>query len=179
MSISRESVIRYASILDVARDFSIPLEDISSGNFDYRCKCPSTGHKNGMERTNSCYINASDNNFYCFGCNAGSNVIDFHMLCNDGTFLESISYLRTTIDESKISGAPPDIKRRSNFSILVDISKEIREYIVSNPHDSKWVNLFMIKVDKFILDIDRYDIKKSTSLLYSARKALKNRGESL
>jgi|10_taG_2_1085330.scaffolds.fasta_scaffold191664_2 hypothetical protein len=180
MNISRENVLKHVSILQITREFMIGLEKVSSGNFDYRCKCPSKEHKNGMERTNSCYINSCDNNFYCFGCNAGSNVIDFYMLCSEGSFLESISYLRTIVDVSKIEEGLSDVKKRSNFPILVEISGCIREHIQTcSAEDSAWVNKFMMDVDEFVASIDRYDIDRTKKLLRSVRHTLSSRSKKL
>ena len=88
--ITKDKILRVVNIKDVASYFGIQLERVSSGSFDYRCRCPSKDHKHGSERTSSCYINSSDNNFYCFGCNAGYNVIDFCIISGNLSFPEAM-----------------------------------------------------------------------------------------
>tara|TARA_R100000152_G_C6660439_1_gene99474 strand:- start:22 stop:492 length:471 start_codon:yes stop_codon:yes gene_type:complete len=147
--VSKLDILRNVSIVEVAESCSIDLERVSSGNFDYRCKCPSKDHKHGSERTSSCYINSADNNFYCFGCNAGYNVIDFYMLSNDISFSEAMSSLRTMVDESDIS-SDRVVAKRGNFSILMEISSFIRKYNDMFIYDSKWMNSFSKKIDLYI-----------------------------
>jgi hypothetical protein len=66
--VSKQDITKSIKILDVAGEFGIKMEPASSGNFDYKCTCPSLEHKNGHERTSSCYIDSRNNNFHCFGC---------------------------------------------------------------------------------------------------------------
>ena len=101
MFISKDDISDNLSIKTIANDFSIRFESISSGNFDYRCKCPSSEHKRGMERTSSCYINTKDNNFYCFGCGAGTSIVDFYMLCKDCNFSDAMNDLKSMIESRK------------------------------------------------------------------------------
>ena len=125
--ISKNDILKHVSIVDVADDASIDLEGVSSGKFEYRCTCPSKNHKGGTERTKSCYINSGDNNFYCFGCNAGYNVIDFYMLCNDCSFSDAMSNLRTMIDADKITSKDSFVSKRSNLPILIELYSLFRK----------------------------------------------------
>ena len=61
MSFRKEDILDGVLIIDVAKMFKINLEGISSGNFTFRCKCPSDDHKSGRERTSSLYIDSVNN----------------------------------------------------------------------------------------------------------------------
>jgi hypothetical protein len=172
--ISKSDVLKNISIVDVAEHCSLSLERVSSGNFDHRCKCPSKDHKHAAERTSSCYINSGDNNFYCFGCNAGYNVIDFYMLSSDVSFSEAMSFLRTLVDESTMVSGPAPI-RRGNFSILIDIYSYIRRYKDMFVNDYKWMSSFSKRIDYYVDKIDSYDIDKSKRLYSKVQKELKKR----
>ena len=172
--ISKADILKNISIVDIAEHCSLSLERVSSGNFDHRCKCPSKDHKHAAERTSSCYINSVDNNFYCFGCNAGYNVIDFYMLSKDASFSEAMSFLRTLIDESTITRGSSPI-RRGNFSILIEIYSYIRRYRNMFIDDNKWMNSFSKKIDFYVDKIDSYDIDKSKKLYSKVKKELVKR----
>ena len=60
--VSKEDITSGVLILDLTNEFGIDTEDVSSGNFNRRCKCPSPNHKNGGERTGSLYIDSVKNN---------------------------------------------------------------------------------------------------------------------
>lgn len=172
--ISKEDVVKWASIIDVAEKNRIGLERVSSGNFDYRCTCPSKEHKGGTERTKSCYINSNDNNFYCFGCNAGYNVIDFYILCTDSCFSDAMFHLRQMVDPSKI-GAGAAHPKRSNMPILIEISSFVRRYKAKHITDEAWMVNFSKKLDCYLSKIDRYDINGARRLLLSIKNTLFDR----
>ena len=96
--LSKQSILDTVSILDIAESFGIELEEVCSSNFSHRCRCPSKNHKSGSERTASLYINSKDNNFYCYGCQAQHNCIDFYMICKDCDFSTAIKDLSSKID---------------------------------------------------------------------------------
>ena len=75
---TKQDILSSVSILELAKHFSIPLEQVCSGNFTHKCRCPSPEHKSGSERTGSLYIDGENNNFYCFGCGA-SNLSLIHI----------------------------------------------------------------------------------------------------
>ena len=97
---SKEQILGAVKISEIADSFGVSLSEISSGNFTHRCKCPGSEHKSGLERTGSLYIDDINNNFYCFGCGASNNAIDFYILCTGKTFSESITDLSEKIDPS-------------------------------------------------------------------------------
>jgi DNA primase len=171
---SKEEILSSVSILDLAKKFSMSLEQVCSGNFTHRCKCPSSEHKSGLERTGSLYIAGENNNFYCFGCGASNNVIDFYILRTGCDFSTAILEMSEFVDPEKITGVPI-VRKKNNFTILLNISEMFREAQRSNPDDIEWVEAVMQKTDEYIVKIDRYDIKKSKALSAKVFNMLKRR----
>jgi hypothetical protein len=173
--VSKEDITSGVLIIDIAEEFGIGTEEVSSGNFNRRCKCPSPNHKNGGERTGSLYIDSIKNNFYCFGCSAGSNSIDFYMLCSGLTFGEAVSKLRTRVEPSS-SSKSFDIEI-NNFYTLLQISNLFRDTMLEHKEDLKWINDLMKYSDQFILDISPQDDHKARLLLKKIEKTIKERYE--
>ena len=148
----------------MANKFGIGLQSVCSGNFTHRCFCPSPDHKNGSERTPSLYIDSNKNNFFCFGCNASHNVIDFYILCSGKDFSETISDLSELVDPNNVSAHVNKIIP-SNFSILIKISEAIRNAQKSHPEDKEWIDMIIKRVDKHLKDIDRSDVQRAKALL--------------
>jgi len=171
---SKEEILNSVSILDLAKKFSMSLERVCSGNFTHRCKCPSSEHKSGLERTGSLYIAGENNNFYCFGCGASNNVIDFYILRTGCDFSTAILEMSELVDPEKISGVSV-AKKKNNFTILLSISEMFREAQRSNLDDTEWIEAIMKKTDEYIIQIDRYDVKKSKALLSKVLGLLKRR----
>ena len=171
---SKEDILSSVSILDLARKFSIPLEQVCSGNFTHKCRCPSPEHKSGSERTGSLYIDGENNNFYCFGCGASNNVIDFYILKTGCDFSTAMSEMADLVDPTKISGKP-SVRKKNNFAHLLSISKMFREMQLENPHDLEWIESVMMRTDYHISNIDRYDLRRTKSLEAKVRALLKRR----
>lgn len=174
--ITKEDITSGVLIVDLLEEFGIDSEEISSGNFNRRCRCPSPNHKNGGERTGSLYIDSIKNNFYCFGCGAGSNCIDFFMICSGITFGEAVSKLRTRVEPS--SNVRDYTVEVNNFYTLLQISNLFRETMLNHKDDLKWIDQLMQYSDKFILDIDQHDDQKAQALLRKIEKTIKDRYES-
>jgi hypothetical protein len=172
--ISKNDVMRCVSIVDVAKEYGIILEDASSGNFNKRCTCPSSAHKNGSERTASLYIDTIQNNFWCYGCSAGSNVIDFYMLCTDKEFAEALNELKKRVNPSKATGTVL-LPVQSNFGDLLQISKIIRDAMRNHPDDLRWLNTLMQNVDRYIFDIPSDDVEKAKALKEKIEMEIFNR----
>ena len=172
--VSKRAVLEGVLILDVASDFSISLEPVSSGNFNYRCKCPSPEHKHGFERTSSCYIDGINNNFYCFGCNANNNVIDFYMLCTGDSFLNSLSELSKRVS-CDVSSKYPEKIRTNNFSVLINTSILMRDAMANNPDDFDWLDKVSERLDEHILNIGFEDKRAASLLCSNLKKALNKR----
>jgi DNA primase len=171
---SKEEILKAVSILDIAKRSSISLERVCSGNFTHRCKCPSSEHKSGLERTGSLYIDGENNNFYCFGCGASNNVIDFYMLRTDCDFSTAILEMSEFVDPEKVTGAP-SVRKKNNFNILLNISEMFRRAQRTNPDDIGWIEEVMKKTDEYMIQIDRYDVKKTKALSAKIFDMLKRR----
>lgn len=169
---SKEDIVRQVHITDIAKEFGISLESVSSGNFDLRCKCPSKDHKGGSERTPSLYIDSVNNNYYCYGCQSAFNCLDFYMICADVNFSEALSALRPRV---KKIGAKTFNIRKDNLPILIEISKLFRETMQSHPKDLKWINSLMMQTDKYLDRIDKEEIKKTKALLNSLKSKISER----
>jgi len=170
---SKQDIINTVSIVRLAEEAGIPLEDCVSGNFDLRCKCPAKGHKGGNERTASLYVDSTRNNFYCYGCGASSNVLDFYMLLNNVEFGEAFKVLREQAVASGNSKAY--LGKVSNFAVLMEISEFFRRQMLQNPKDLKWISGIMVRTDKHLEGVESTDVVKTKSLLNSLKKTFKKR----
>ena len=170
--ISRNDVARDVKILDLVVKFDIPIESVSAGKFDYRCKCPSPDHKMGKEKTSSCYINSTDNNFYCYGCNKGVSSIDFYMSCSGKTFAEAMQDLK---DQVKSHGNYQEVveKKRATFTLLLDTSELIRSFLIKNPNRMKEMTAFLKKVDSISFDESKEDADKIERMNKKIEKMLR------
>lgn len=171
---TKQEILSSVSILDLAKKFSLNLECISSGNFTHRCKCPSPDHKSGSERTGSLYIDSVNNNFYCFGCGASNNVIDFYILRNGCDFSTAITEMSEHVDPAMVSGKK-EVVKPNNFRQLLAISIMFKKALRSHPEDRGWIDALMIKTDSYIDQIDRYDVKKTKALCRKVSNILKRR----
>lgn len=174
--VTKNDIIRNVNILDIAAEFGISVESTSSGNFNYRCKCPSSEHKNGNERTGSCYIDSVNNNFYCFGCNYGSNVIDFYMACADLEFGPAMSVLRKRVNSKDIK-KKVFVNNSNNFTTMLKISKMIRKAILEHPDDLKWINNLMRKTDQYTANMKNDECKKANALYQKIKATIQKRYE--
>ncbi len=171
---SKEEIIKTVTITSLASKFSISLEQINSGNFTHRCKCPSAEHKNGSERTGSLYIDDVNNNFYCFGCGASNNAIDFYILCKAVDFSTAIYDLSEFVDPTKIGKASKE-RKAMNFSQLLQISNCFRDAQKQHPDDAAWIERLMKKTDGYIKEVDRYDVHRTKALLRKIKDAINRR----
>lgn len=173
MGYRKSDIISGVSIESVAELLKIKLEPISTGNFTARCRCPGINHKHGSERTPSLYIDTVRNNYFCYGCTSSHNQIDFYILATGCDFLEALEALGPLIDPDKV-GAPTESKK-SNFGVLMKISKYIRAVILKNRGDIKWIMKLQENVDSSINKIDRFDIKKTELLFQKIKRVCRER----
>lgn len=162
---------KYAMITDIADNFNIDLEEVCVGNFTHRCKCPSPDHKNGSERTGSCYIDSNKNNFYCFGCQAGFSSIDFYMSCAGIDFSTAIDCMAPMV--SNIKETSTYKRKESNYQILIEISDLFRDKLKQNPFCFFELKNVMKKTDEYISKISSSDIRRTTFLKYKVEEKLK------
>lgn len=168
---SKSQILSTIKISDIADSYGITMTDVSSGNFTHKCKCPSPEHKSGLERTGSLYVDDLNNNFYCFGCGASNNAIDFYMLCSGDSFSEAITELSKRINPSKVRSTFRK-EKQNIFPILLDISNYFREMQLGHPDDLEWLSLVMERADKHILSIGRYDTKSAEKLFLDIKKTI-------
>lgn len=157
--VTRADVTTQVKIFDIAKQFGIRLESSSAGNFDYVCRCISSEHKGGKERSASLYIDSIDNNFHCFGCNAGSSVIDFYMLCSNKEFNEAWQDLSAMV---KVPGKYQDVvdQKRIVFPLLLESSKIIREHLIRHPEALHEMTGLLKKIDKLSFDTAKENPEK-------------------
>lgn len=170
MYFSKEQILMNVKISDVAESVGISLEEVNTGNFTHRCKCPSPDHKGGLERTGSLYIDDDKNNFYCFGCNASNNVIDFYILCTEKGFADSIRDLSSFVDKSNLKRSKAHAKS-SIFSVLLEISHYFRGLLNAHPDDIEWIEQVMKRTDRYLSEIDRYDVASAKKLFAKVKKS--------
>lgn len=175
--ISKNDIIKQINILEIVEEFNIEIEKVSSGNFNYRCRCPSKNHKSGHERTGSCYIDSIHNNFHCFGCNASFNCIDFYMLCSDSSFSDSIKELGNRLSEDSLKNSIEPQYEFNNFRLLLDMSNLLRETMLEHRNDLKWINRLMRKIDQEILLLDPKDEVGFKTLFKKVKVTIKNKYE--
>jgi DNA primase len=154
--VTREDIVKQVSIESIANYFDIALEPVSAGNFDFRCKCPSDSHKSGKESTPSLYINKVKNDFFCYGCNEGSSVIDFYMMCARKDFRESFSDLSSWVEDPGKYGKNSSPKK-SELSILLENSSIIRNFLIKNPDKLDNITGLLTKLDKAIFEDHKDD----------------------
>jgi DNA primase len=173
MAVTKETVTKKVKILDIAKEFNISVEQASSGNFNFRCRCPSKEHKHGTERTPSLYIDSKKNNYYCFGCQSSTNCIDFYMICADVSFSDALSVLRKRVVGD--SEETEDELTVDNLSYIMDISKLFRLTMLSHPDDLKWLNGLMKRTDIYLEKIKRSDIERVKELQMKLQEKIKER----
>lgn len=172
--VSKKDIMNQVHILDLIDEFGLSVDNTFSGNsFDFRMICPSKDHKNGAERTPSLYINSETNSFKCFGCQAGSNVIDFYMICTEDDFKTSVTELSKRVENPTGDGYGEI--NIDNLSILLEISKLFKFISKKYSNDDKWQDSFMKKVDIYISDISKSDIESAKKLLKSVKKEIRKR----
>lgn len=169
----KNMIIAKIRILDLVKEFDIELEEARSTTFDFRCKCPR--HKNGKERTSSCYINSQDNTFKCFGGCEGYNSIDFYMLCTGLSFYDALSVLGERL-EFDWSGVPNETqKQTSSFPTLLKISELFRKTLLKYPEDLVWIERLMKYSDQFIFNLNHRDEEKAKELLEKIQITIQKR----
>jgi len=168
------TIKRNVMIVDLADEHGISLSRISSGNFTHRCKCPNKNHKMGGENTDSLYIDSVNNDFYCYGCSAGSSCIDFYMICNDLNFGEALSVMSDYVDFDGSSDGYT-AKRFDDLAIKLSVSNTIREYCQKNKKDYSYFAKLSLKIDDMFDSINNDDYKKLSALDRKIKKFLEGR----
>ncbi len=168
----KDIINKYVSIIDIANEHGLKLEPACSGNFDYRCKCPSVDHNGGSEKTPSLYLSSSQNKYYCFGCTSSGGPLNLYMICADTDFQTAIEVLSVDI---QVEHADKIERKVSNIDVLSSISVELRKAMKNHPSDLKWMSFFMKQVDDKIDLIDIYDVPSAIKLREKVIAALQKR----
>jgi len=168
---SRQDIIDGVQITDIAEKYGLDIFHMCAGNFDYKCRCPSPAHKSGSERTSSLFINSINNDFHCFGCSAGTNVIDFYMICEECSFAEALESLRAIIDPELITGESRSKVVVNTLPEMLKISKFFNNLLRYYPDDKEWIFSLMEKTDSYLFDIDNGDNERVIALHAQVRAA--------
>lgn len=171
--LAKDEIIEQIKIVELAKEFNIYLESIS-GNYDFKCKCPSLEHKGGSERTGSCFINSQKNTFYCYGCNKGYNSIDFYMLCADVNFAKALAELKTRVKLGLKSNHADPVKT-NNFSILLKTSHLFRKLLLKHPEDQVWIEKLIEAYDQKVLELESDDESAAKQLLNQVKEKINKR----
>jgi DNA primase len=171
-AVSKEDVVAQIKITDLAKEFSINLEPTTTANFDFKCKCPSKDHKNGQERTGSCFIDSNNNSFHCYGCGQGFNSIDFYILCANSNFTDAFQELKKRV---KVGTGITIRNKYNNFNDMLQISTFFRKILLKHPKDFDWIEKLMKRVDEELLKIESDDYNQTKILLQKIKKVAKLR----
>lgn len=74
---------------DILRAKDVPLENLIELNAQSFAHCPF----HGKDKTPSLRVYRNQNRFYCYGCSAGNDVIDFIMKQEKCNFIEAVKFL--------------------------------------------------------------------------------------
>jgi len=138
-----ELLLDKVSVRDVLDKYGLDYIRTSSGNFDYKMKCPFTSHQGGNERTPSLHISDKTNSFYCFGCHEHGGPPQFLVKYRDIPYQIAIEEL------SKIGGLTNGDIASINTSTKVE----------SNPEHAVMPHIFSagVSVRDFLKSIEGHD----------------------
>lgn len=131
MSIPREFINSLLSRIDIVDLISteVPLRKKSGTNF-FAC-CPFHN-----EKTASFSVSQAKQFYYCFGCHAHGNAIDFLMNYQRFTFVEAVEMLAKdaglTVPQSALPSKPQHFVE--NHQALEDIAKKYHAELKNHPH---------------------------------------------
>ena len=191
----RDIVLSKISIIDVAKEYGLELEEKSSGTFSHRTFCPFHLGKDGnRERTPSMFFSKETNSFSCFGCNKSGSLIDFIIYldgCPAAIALEKLAKKIGLIDkdgnwdELQIQNSNHLISRFESTKTIepyiFDISYALCEYIhgFKNTDDFekelKWIEKISKKADQYLQDIGFEDWEYAEELKNKIQKAINSR----
>lgn len=167
---NKESILESVSIVDFLNFEGISVDEVGASEFDFRCKCPSIQHKNGYERTPSCYISSAQKHYWCFGCSISGNVIDMCIHMKGFDFSDAMRYL---CENFEIHTVCVEKKRKpNNFKILLEISEIFHMWMLQNTDNLKMCSDFMQKADKYILALKSDDIENAELLKERIREEI-------
>lgn len=186
----KETLISKIKILDLLDLYSIDYTRVSSGTFSHRSICPLPIHNNGQERTPSFYVSEETNSFRCFGCNNGSNIIDFVRLyknINYGIALEELCKI-AKLNSSKLLLDPIiHIERRKPENTIeyyvIKAGNQLRAFLKSQINTKEyydlnlWADNIFIKLDKMLDNWPDEQWEKAEKVYNKIAKKIKLLGE--
>ena len=189
----KNTILANVSIIDIALEYGLKLENKSTGQFSHRALCPFHKGKNGkVEKTPSMFLSKETNSFCCFGCSAGSSVFDFVRLMDGCPAEIALIKLAKRIglidkdgkwDELKASSIAciPDEPIKTIIPYLFEISFALRNYIKlfintgSFDKEFKWMEKVAKKTDEFLSNIGHEDWEYAEELADKIKQIIKNR----
>lgn len=188
----REVILKNVPVLEVFKEYGIPVEHRETGLFTHRAKCPVHKGKNGgTERTPSLMINGTANNFYCFGCglnsildmissiNATPKVVVLEQLAKkiglidkNGNFDELVL---SQVDESLLG--PRETIEPHIFEISHLIRGHIKQFVGKDNFDRelKWAEKVGKKADEFLKNIGHEDVEYASELVSKIKRSIEKR----
>lgn len=169
-----ELLLDKVNILDILDKYELEYTRVSAGNFDHKLKCPFPSHQGGQERTASLCLSSSENNFYCYGCNAHGNPINFLIFFKDMVYHAAIEELASmaglTESDCKNFDFAPKEKINPEHTIMPYVFKagiEIRDFLATiiYPKDyyrqAAWADEQFREMDKLLnLPDDKWEKAK-------------------
>ncbi len=131
------------------------------------------------EKTPSFFVSYEKQMFYCFGCHAGGNVINFLRKIENLSFLEAVNFLKEKLgikdNEFYISKKHNNDDKNNLFAInervadyyvrVLNVSKNATEYLMARGLDKECIKLFRLGYARDIADdVCRHSIKNSIDL---------------
>ena len=124
-----------------------PLEDVMSSYVSLKrqgrnkvCNCPFHS-----EKTPSCTVFPAEQNFYCFGCQAGGDVISFIMKIENLDFVEALKFLadRAGMEMPEHTRQSADnSERRTKIYEMNRLSANFFYLCLLKGHDKAGINYF-------------------------------------
>lgn len=146
-------ILEQVSIIDVMEYYGIDI----SGD---KIVCPLPSHSDNIA---SFVIYKETNSFFCFGCNASSNVIDFVMAMDNCSFVEAIDKLMPMRKKNAIKfNKKENFKEKYLFNISCDLRDflyGLREFSVYEDEIKRVESIFK-KLDEKMEQVDSFDEKQ-------------------
>lgn len=167
----KKIILEQVSIMDVLSHYKIEHAT--------KMICPFPDHNDGIA---SFVIYAETNSFYCFGCNRGSNVIDFVMMMEGCSFVQAIDKLMLLRGKDKFNIQPPkDYKDIYSFNMACDLRdflQSVKEYHQYEREKNMVDNVFG-EMDKKLEQTDKEDEKALKNMRKKIAQYIKDRKEIL
>lgn len=180
MKASIEYILRHKPIVSYLESKGhSPVKTLTDGKLSYLCPLP--GH-NESRPSFMVYTNSSYQNFYCFGCQRGTNIIHMISFMENMTFSDALKKLAGELEVSFIDeGVLTDEIIGQEFcnnqihpicadisEIILSISSMCRAYLNGVNHDAEEIALldkFWFVIDKDLSEYEHDKIRNTLSNL--------------